>query len=113
MTPPRSPVRHTGSMTADTTPRVTLEIDDGEMTAYDADGRRVGMVLFRIDDGIWDFLYTEVPPQFRNHGFGLAITRAAFAHAREAGVLVEATCGYMRRIALRDPELAELLVKRG
>ncbi len=91
---------------------VTLEMHDGEMTAFDAEGRRVGMVLVRKEPGVWDFLYTEVPPEYRQHGYGEAITRAAFARAAEEGVLVEATCGFMRRIALGDPDLARLLVPR-
>jgi predicted GNAT family acetyltransferase len=90
--------------------QVTLEIHDDEMTAYDAEGRRVGMVFFREADGVWDFLYSEVPREYRQHGYGEAITRAAFALAKEEGVLVEATCGFMRRVALRDPELAGQLV---
>ncbi len=64
---------------------------------------------YRLDGGVMTINHTEVPPALEGRGIAAALTRAALAHAREAGLKVRPLCSYARVYMQRHPETATLL----
>ena len=66
-------------------------------------------VDYELDGGVMTINHTEVPPALEGRGIAAALTRAALAHAREAGLKVRPLCSYARVYMQRHPETATLL----
>ena len=64
---------------------------------------------YQLDGGVMRIDHTEVPTALEGRGIAAALTRAALAHAREAGLKVRPLCSYARVYMQRHPETATLL----
>lgn len=64
----------------------------------------------RVDDHVLDLIHTHVPKELEHHGFGDALTRAAFAYARANDARVILTCPFVRHWILSHPEERDLVV---
>ena len=66
-----------------------------------ADYRRRGSALYMY--------HTEVPRLLEGRGIAGALVRAAFAHARAEGLVIEPACSYVRGYMQKHPETQDLL----
>ncbi|MDE2093966.1 MAG: N-acetyltransferase [Burkholderiales bacterium] len=69
----------------------------------------LGVLDYQLDGGVMTITHTEVPTALEGRGIAAALTRAALAHAREAGLKVRPLCSYARVYMQRHPETASLL----
>jgi uncharacterized protein len=60
-------------------------------------------------DGLLRLIHTEVPPEFRGHGYASHLARAALEYAREAHLRVVPICPFVRTYLARHPEYAALV----
>ncbi len=63
-----------------------------------------GEVAYELRDGEMVITHTRVPPEIEGRGVASALTKAAFEHAREAGLTVRPVCSYAAGWARRHPE---------
>lgn len=66
-------------------------------------------VDYRPVDGALDLYHTEVPKILEGRGLASLLVRAAFDHARHAGVGIRPSCSYVRAWARRHPDEGDLL----
>lgn len=74
----------------------------------DADGHRA-VLEYVMDGPVLRITHTGVPSPIGGRGFAARLVRAAFDHAREAGLRVDPACSYARVWAERHPEVHPLL----
>jgi predicted GNAT family acetyltransferase len=75
-----------------------------------AGGERGGFLDYRpLAGGVWDLTYTFVPRQDRGGGVGRALVLHVLAHAREHGLRVVPTCGFVGTVIEENPEYLELV----
>jgi predicted GNAT family acetyltransferase len=67
------------------------------------------VIDYELDGAVMTITHTVVPPALEGRGIAAALTRAALAHARAAGLKVRPLCSYARVYMQRHPETAELL----
>ena len=70
---------------------------------------QLAVLDYQLDGGVMTITHTEVPTALEGRGVAAALTRAALAHAREAGLKVRPLCSYARAYMQRHPETATLL----
>ncbi|MDH5832475.1 GNAT family N-acetyltransferase [Luteimonas kalidii] len=81
---------------------------DGEgFEAVFPEGRAV--LDYQLADGRLVIVHTGVPAELRGRGVAGQLVRAAFEHARAAGLRVEPRCSYAAEWSGRHPEFADLL----
>lgn len=88
---------------------VAIEHVPGRGFIAEVDGHRI-LLDYRLSDGTMTIVHTEVPPALRGRGLAGQLVRAAFAHAREAGLKVAPRCAYAAEWVERHPEYADLVV---
>ena len=81
--------------------RFTIAIDGGERTGF-LDYRPIG-------DRVWDLTYTYVPRQDRGGGIGRDLVLRVLDHAREHGLSVVPTCGFVATVIGENPDYQDLL----
>jgi len=75
---------------------------------------RGGFLDYRpVDHGVWDLTYTFVPRQDRGSGIGRDLVLHVLAHAREHGLKVIPTCGFVADVIDDHPEFRDLVASRG
>jgi predicted GNAT family acetyltransferase len=75
-----------------------------------AGGERGGFIDYRPLGGeVWDLTYTFVPRQDRGGGVGRALVLHVLAHAREHGLRVVPTCGFVGTVIEENPEYLDLV----
>jgi predicted GNAT family acetyltransferase len=72
------------------------------------DGSRAELE-YELVDGCLVITHTRVPPEVSGRGVASRLTRAAFEHARAAGLQVRPMCSYAAGWAERHPEYRALL----
>ncbi|MBW3630658.1 MAG: N-acetyltransferase [Gemmatimonadetes bacterium] len=77
---------------------VRLESGEAELTYLERSGR------------VLDLFHTFVPPEARGQGVGEVLVERAFAHARENGNRIRASCPFVRNWLEDHPEQAEIVV---
>jgi predicted GNAT family acetyltransferase len=79
-----------------------------------ADGERGGFLDYRpLGDGVWDLTYTFVPRQDRGGGMGRSLVLHVLQHAREQGLRVVPTCGFVATVIEENPEYQDLIATEG
>lgn len=63
-----------------------------------------GEVEYELRNGEMVITHTRVPSEIEGRGVASALTKAAFEHAREAGLTVRPVCSYAAGWAQRHPE---------
>lgn len=63
-----------------------------------------GEVVYELREGEMVITHTRVPPEIEGRGIAGALTRAAFDHARSAGLAIRPVCSYAAGWARRHPE---------
>lgn len=66
-------------------------------------------VDYEMDDGVMVLTHTLVPDAIGGRGVAAALVKAAFDHARAAGVKVRPQCSYAAAWARRHDDVADLL----
>lgn len=73
------------------------------------DGELGGFAEYQRRDGEIEFTHTVIDDAFEGQGLGSTLVRAALDTARGDGVLVVATCPFVKKYIERHPEYADLL----
>jgi predicted GNAT family acetyltransferase len=81
----------------------------GGAFVIEQDGRRLGELTYRLDDGIVTFDHTFVDDELRGQGAGKQLVSAGVAWAREERKQVRASCPYARATIERTPEFRDVL----
>lgn len=63
---------------------------------------------YRLTPGVMHITHTGVPAALEGRGIAAAMTQAALAHARAAGLKVNPLCSYAAGYLRRHPEWADL-----
>jgi uncharacterized protein len=75
-----------------------------------AGGERGGFLDYRpIGKDVWDLTYTFVPRQDRGGGVGRSLVLHVLDHAREHGLRVIPTCGFVGTVIDENPEYRDLV----
>jgi len=74
----------------------------------DVDGHQI-LLDYRLSGGVMSIVHTEVPYALRGRGLAGQLVRAAFEHARQAGLKVVPRCSYAAEWIERHPEYADLV----
>jgi predicted GNAT family acetyltransferase len=75
-----------------------------------AGGERTGFLDYRpLADGVWDLTYTYVPRPDRGGGIGRDLVLGVLDHAREHGLTVVPTCGFVATVIDENPEYQDLV----
>ncbi len=84
--------------------------DNSEANRFEAwtDGVLAGFAEYLRGDRVVVYPHTVVEPAYEGRGIGGGLARTALDDARERGVLVLATCPFIREWMLRHPEYASL-----
>jgi predicted GNAT family acetyltransferase len=82
---------------------------DGGAFVIERDGRRLGELTYRLEDGVATIEHTLVDDELRGQGAGKQLVGAAIEWARGAGTRVRATCPYARSTIERTPEFQDVL----
>jgi predicted GNAT family acetyltransferase len=77
-----------------------FELPIGEETAF---------ANYRIQDGRYILIHTEVPQHLSGRGFGSQLARGVFDAIRNSGMRAVARCPFMAQFARRHPEYSSLL----
>jgi predicted GNAT family acetyltransferase len=64
---------------------------------------------YQIKENRIALTHTEVPPEFRWHGVGAELAKAALDYAREFGLLVIPSCPYVADYLNKHPEYQEIV----
>ena len=78
--------------------RLRIDLPEGEAS-----------LEYQERDGRMVLLHTGVPEDAEGEGYGGALVRAAFDHARATGVGVVPLCAFARAYVARHPEYADLV----
>ena len=78
------------------------------------DGDRSGFLDYRpIGTAVWDLTYTFVPRQDRGSGIGRSLVLHVLDRARERGLKVVPTCGFVATVIDENPEYQDLVAAGG
>lgn len=92
------------------TPAITVTHDADRRTFVTPDGAHLD---YELSDGRASFVHTFVPPELRGQGHAGVLTRAALAHAQQAGWQVVPVCSYVQVFLRRNPEFASARLADG
>ncbi len=73
------------------------------------DGRRVGLLDYRLDGGRIALIHTEIDPAFEGRGLGSQLVRFALDDARARGLAVLPQCPFVPHFIRLHPEYRELV----
>jgi uncharacterized protein len=82
-----------------------------ERTRYEITvaGELAGFVEYRVADGAFDLVHTEVLPAFEGRGLAGRLAQFAVDDARRHRRKIIPTCSYIARYVERHPEVQELV----
>jgi predicted GNAT family acetyltransferase len=67
-------------------------------------GGQMAVAEYRREGNRMIFTYTEVPPQFREHGIAEKLVLAGFEAARRENLKIVAHCSYVAHVLQKHPE---------
>lgn len=67
-------------------------------------------ITYREREGVLHLVYSEVPPEQRGGGIGRELVSKTMEYMKERGWKAVPVCGYIRMVATRNPEWAQVLV---
>lgn len=73
------------------------------------DGRRAGLVTYRLRQGRVSFLHTEIDDAYGGQGLAGVLVRTALDAARERGLAVLPYCPYVRAWIGKHPDYLDLV----
>lgn len=87
-----------------------LVVRDDATSRYvlSADGRKIGMAEFVLDEGRVLFTHTEISKDAGGGGLGTLLVREALADVRERGLTVVPLCPFVAAYLRRHPDEADL-----
>ena len=72
----------------------------------------LGLVAYRLGDGVITLVHTEVDPAHEGQGHAATLARGALDDARSRGLRVVPSCPYIASYVEKHPEYADLVVTR-
>jgi predicted GNAT family acetyltransferase len=75
------------------------------------DGDVVGTISYVRDGDVVDMQHTVVDPHLQEQGLGSELVAAALADARDRGLEVKPTCGFVAAYIREHPEYADLVAR--
>ena len=93
----------------------TRVIDNTEQHQFELwhDDERLGVVTYRLTEGVITFVHTEVDPAHDGEGHGATLAAAVLDSARERGLRVKPLCPFIASYITRHPEYADLVARPG
>jgi predicted GNAT family acetyltransferase len=73
------------------------------------DGRRAGLVAYRLAPGEITFTHTEIDDAYAGQGLGGALVRSALDTVRDRGLAVLPNCPFVRGWIAKHPEYRDLV----
>ncbi|HLI58229.1 MAG TPA: GNAT family N-acetyltransferase [Solirubrobacteraceae bacterium] len=64
---------------------------------------RVGLLTYRVSDGVMTMLHAEIDPAHGGQGLGTALARGALEDARSRGLSVRPLCPFVANLVRREP----------
>lgn len=95
-----------------TKPAVEHQADQERFVARVGSGE-AELTYLQREGRILDLVHTFVPPEGRGQGVGEALVERAFAHAREEGFRVRASCPFVRNWLEDHPEQGDIVAAAG
>ncbi|MFZ0384274.1 MAG: GNAT family N-acetyltransferase [Solirubrobacteraceae bacterium] len=90
--------------------RVTIvDRPDRDQYEIELDGRRVGLLAYRVADGAITHSHTEIDPSVGGRGLGSALVRFALDDARARGLTVMPRCPFVAAFIERHPDYEDLV----
>ena len=83
--------------------------EEGQRYLLRRDGEHVGLIDYRLRDGVYVMHHTEIRPDARGSGLGAVLVRQALDDVRATGGRVVPSCWYVREFIDGHPEYAEVL----
>ena len=68
---------------------------DDHRYEIELEGRRIGLLTYRIDGDVIAFTHAEVDPSVGGRGFGSALARTALDDARDRGLKIRPLCPFV------------------
>ena len=69
----------------------------------------VGLIAYRLDEGVITLVHTEVDPAHEGQGHAATLARGALDDARSRGLRVVPSCPYVASYIEKHPEYADLV----
>ncbi len=87
--------------------------DNLEQSQYEifVDGKRVGLMTYRVSGDTVVTPHTEVDPAYGGQGLGQTLVKQALDTIRDTGLFVQPTCPFVRAFIDKNAEYQDL-VKR-
>jgi len=82
---------------------------DAQRWVLDTEGHRA-VLEYVMHGPVLRITHTGVPAPIGGRGIAARLVRAAFEHARQAGLQVDPACSYARVWAQRHPEFLDIVV---
>ena len=89
---------------------IAIKHEPGKGFSADVDGHRIRLD-YGLSGGVLTITHTEVPYALRGRGLAGQLVRAAFEHARQAGLTVVPRCSYAAEWSARHPEYADIVAR--
>jgi predicted GNAT family acetyltransferase len=86
--------------------------EEGRRYLLRRDGEHVGLIDYRLRDGVYDLHHTEIRPDARGGGLGGVLVRAALDDLQANGAKVVPSCWYVREFIDAHPGYADLVAPR-
>jgi hypothetical protein len=86
-------------------------VNDSDEKRYEvfADGRRAGMVEYRVEPGTISFVHTEIDSEFEGEGLGSTLVRHVLDDARARRLRVQPLCSFVRHYIAEHGEYLDLV----
>jgi predicted GNAT family acetyltransferase len=73
------------------------------------DGRRAGLVSYRLAPGVITFVHAEIDDAYVGHGLGTRLAAAVLDDARARGLAVRPNCPFIKEFIDEHTEYADLV----
>lgn len=71
-------------------------------------GDRVSFIEFREQNGVYNLIHTEVPPELSGQGIGKKLVTATLDYLRSEGKTAIGSCPFVARFFERNPDYADV-----
>ncbi len=88
---------------------VVVEVADRHRFEIRVDGRRAGLVAYRLGPGEITFTHTEIDDAFGGQGLGGVLVRTALDTARSRSLAVLPSCPFVRSWIARHEDYLDLV----
>ena len=89
---------------------VVIDVEEAKRYEASIDGDLAGVLEYVLKHGRLALIHTEVTPAFEGRGVAGELIRFAIDDARRRGLLVIATCPFVRTYVERHPETHDIIV---